>query len=177
MRDQPHAYGGVSRYLHWGVAWLVLGMYAVSWWMRDLPAHWKSSAYMSHKWLGLIVLALACLRLCHRLHQGFLPLWDKPWIAWGVRTLQCSLYGCLLGLPLTGWCMSTAAGRAPAIGAWVMAMPGVSLDVGLARWANAWHHNFLYALGALLLCHVGGAFYHYRHQDKPIWRRMWHGTA
>ncbi|MGH8162198.1 MAG: cytochrome b, partial [Gammaproteobacteria bacterium] len=56
LRDTPRRWGGITQWLHWGVAGLILALIALGWIMRLTPlSPEKINLYYWHKSLGLLV--------------------------------------------------------------------------------------------------------------------------
>ncbi|MEQ1439190.1 cytochrome b [Fontimonas sp. SYSU GA230001] len=114
-RVQPEVerYGAPAQLLHWLTALLVLGVFAVGFYMVGLnvsPLRLRLFSY--HKWIGVTVFALALLRLAWRLVApppalpATMPAWERQAAAIGHRLL----YLLVLAVPLSGWLMSSAKG-------------------------------------------------------------------
>lgn len=155
-------YGALSRWLHWSMAALIIGMVFVGAAMVDSVAAWQPTAVQLHKWLGLSLLVLVALRLVYRLRHPApaLPA-DLPRLqALGARAAHVALYALMFAMPLVGWAMQGAAGTPVLLpGGWVLpALVAPDLATyGLLRDAHA---VLAYALFALVLLHAGAGLYH-----------------
>ena len=165
MNHSPEAmarYPALSRWLHWGMAVLIIGMVFVGTAMVDSVATWQPTAVKLHKWLGLSLLVLVALRLWQRLRHPAPPLpADLPRLqALGARGAHVALYALMIAMPLVGWAMQGAAGTPVVLpGGWVLpALVAPDLATyGLLRDAHA---VLAYALFALVLLHAGAGLYH-----------------
>lgn len=165
MTDTPGTitrYPAMSRWLHWGMAILIIGMVFVGTAMVDSVATWQPTAVQLHKWLGLSLLVLVALRLWQRLRHPAPPLpADLPRLqALGARGAHVALYALMIAMPLVGWAMQGAAGTPVVLpGGWVLpALVAPDLATyGLLRDAHA---LLAYALFALVLLHAGAGLYH-----------------
>ena len=165
MNHSPEAmarYPALSRWLHWGMAVLIIGMVFVGTAMVDSVATWQPAAVQLHKWLGLSLLVLVALRLWQRLRHPAPPLpADLPRLqALGARGAHVALYALMIAMPLVGWAMQGAAGTPVVLpGGWVLpALVAPDLATyGLLRDAHA---VLAYALFALVLLHAGAGLYH-----------------
>jgi cytochrome b561 len=99
--------------LHWLMAALILGIFAVGIYMSDLPlSPMKLKIYSWHKWAGVTAFLLLVVRLAWRArHQppplpASMPRWQQL-AAHGGHAL---LYLLMIAIPLTGWLMSSAKG-------------------------------------------------------------------
>lgn len=155
-------YTALSRWLHWGMAILIVGMVFVGAAMVGSVAAWQPVAVQWHKWLGLALLALVALRLVQRLRHPAPPLpSDLPRLqAISARAAHVALYALMIAMPLIGWAMQGAAGTPIVLpGGWVLpaiVTPDLA-TYGLLRDAHA---VLAYTLFALVLLHAGAGLYH-----------------
>jgi cytochrome b561 len=71
MRAAPHLrYDPVAVTLHWVIAFSIIAMIPLGFFMGDLPISIRFDGYAVHKSLGLTVLALSIFRLIERNHAG-----------------------------------------------------------------------------------------------------------
>lgn len=155
-------YPALSRWLHWLMAMLVIGMVFAGAAMVDSVATWQPTVVQLHKWLGLCLLVLVVVRLVHRLRHPAPPLpADLPRLqALAARGAHVALYALMFAMPLVGWAMQGAAGTPVVLpGGWVLpALLAPDLATyGLLRDAHA---VLAYALFALVLVHAGAGLYH-----------------
>lgn len=100
--------------LHWLIALLIISSFLLAVTMVNIPGFTpaKLNYFSWHKWLGVTIFGLSCLRLLWRLshpvpaHPGHMPPWQKL-SASGVHGL---LYVLILSIPITGYLYSLAAG-------------------------------------------------------------------
>lgn len=160
MQDRKH-YDRTARWLHWSMAAMVLAMLFIGVgmvaslelrpWLIDL-----------HRPLGLLVLALAVVRLWHRRRNPPPPLPDSvsaPQAA-AARAAHVVFYVLLFAMPLLGWAMSSAGGTLVTLpGGWVL--PSLApQDPALYSWLRGAHGVFGYALFGLVLVHMAAALHH-----------------
>ncbi len=106
-------YDPIARSLHWLIALMILGSFALGLYMHELPlSPQKLKLYSWHKWAGvsifLLVLGRAAWRITHR----------PPPLPSGMTALQKTLAGAghgllyllMFAIPLSGWLMSSAKG-------------------------------------------------------------------
>lgn len=114
-RNSPTRYGFVSVSLHWLVALVVFGLFALGYWMvgLDYYSSWYTKAPDIHKSVGLILFAVMVLRVIwrwvspppgHLASHG--PLTQKA-----TRFGHAFLYLGLFVLMISGYLISTAEGR------------------------------------------------------------------
>jgi cytochrome b561 len=174
MQDAVVAYHPVSRKLHWLVAFLILFMLALGWSFGFLPKNWHVPAIITHKNIGILILALAFFRLAWR-WTHFVPplpgptLFFERWLAQGVHY---ALYALMFLMPLTGWAMGSAAGR-PMLFLGMIPLPSLTApDRELAHRLRSLHGLFAYALAGLIALHVLAALYHHFVRRDGLLRRI-----
>lgn len=114
LKNSKTEYGTVTKIFHWVTALIVICMLAAGLLMADLkPLTLKLTVYNLHKSFGITVLALILCRICwHIFSNRPAPVTTlKPWKKILSALMHYSLYILLLAMPLTGWLMSSAAGR------------------------------------------------------------------
>jgi cytochrome b561 len=164
----PNATPPTDRYtapaiaLHWLLALLLLGSFAMGVYMADLPVSpTRLKLYNWHKWAGATILALSLLRLVWRLTHRPPP--DPAMPAWQARMAHgthWALYALFFVVPLVGWAYSSAAGY-PLVWFGVLPLPDfVPVDKALAEAIKPWHERSAMLMAALVLLHVAGALKH-----------------
>lgn len=106
-------YTGTAKVLHWLVALMIIGLFALGQYMSDLSmSPRKLQLYSWHKWFGVTVFLLALVRLGWRLtHQPpSLPTQMSKLQQLASHTAHAALYGLMLAIPISGWLMSSAKG-------------------------------------------------------------------
>jgi cytochrome b561 len=157
-------YSGVAIALHWLVAGAIVATFPLGLYMADLPLSPRKLQLVSyHKWIGVTVLALMCLRLAWRLTHRPPPL--PPAVpAWQRRAAMIAhwaLYVLLLAIPLSGWLYSSAAG-VPTVYLGLWQLPDlVGKDRGLADALKLAHKSLNFALLGLVVVHVAAALKHH----------------
>ena len=114
-RDTRQDYGVVTIALHWLVAILVPGLFALGLWMVDLTYYdaWYRTAPSIHKSIGVLVFLVLVLRLLWRLANPK-PLPEPTLSRFERRAsglVQGLLYLLLFGVLVSGYLISTADGR------------------------------------------------------------------
>jgi cytochrome b561 len=99
--------------IHWVMAILLAGLFAVGLYMHELPlSPWKLQIYSWHKWAGvsafLLVLARLAWRVGHR--PPALPVAMSPLMRFAAHAGHGLLYLLMIAIPLSGWLMSSAKG-------------------------------------------------------------------
>jgi len=168
-------YTGTAMALHWLLALMIVGSFAVGTTMVDLPfSVTRLKLYNWHKWAGVLILALSAARLLWRLTHR--PPADLPMPAWQRRAAQgahLALYALFFAVPLMGWAYSSAAGF-PIVLFGVLPLPDfVPVDRELAESLKPWHGRLAQLLAAVVLLHVAGALKHHFIERDGLLRRMW----
>ena len=161
--------------LHWIMALALATSFCVGIYMADLPfSPQRLKLYNWHKWAGICILTLALLRLLWRLTHRPPPEVAMP--VWQERVAQlthAALYLLFFAVPLVGWAYSSAAGF-PVVLFGLLPLPDwVSPDKALAEAIKPWHGALAWAMTALVLLHVAGAFKHQLIDRDGLLLRMW----
>lgn len=175
-RNTYERYGSLTIGLHWLMLLLIAAVYALMELRGIFP---KGSAghdamKLGHFMLGLLVLPLAVLRLGMR--WAMLKPTIKPpppaWQAWLASLVQLLMYVLMLGLPLLGWLMFSAAGKpVPFFGLELPALIGQNKD--LAKQLKEVHETVATLGYALIGLHAAAAlFHHYWMRDNTLLRML-----
>lgn len=162
--------------LHWMIALLIIAAFALGVTMADMPGitPTKLKYYSWHKWMGVTVLGLACLRLLWRLTHAA-PAYPASMPGWQHKAsggLHGLLYFLMFAVPLTGYFYSLAAG-VPVVYLGVLPLPVlIGADPELKPVLKLAH----YALNMLMLgcvgLHVAAALKHLIIDKDGIFKRM-----
>jgi len=168
-------YSSFAIALHWLLAAALAGSFGVGLFMADLAASpLKLRLYNWHKWAGVTILALSCLRLAWRLSHRPPP--DLPMPRWQQRAAHLThglLYALFFAVPLVGWAYSSAAGFSVVLFG-VLPLPDfVPVDRALADALKPWHGNLAFALAGLVLLHAAAAIKHHFVDRDGLLGRMW----
>jgi cytochrome b561 len=174
------AVGAVARYtrtavvLHWLLALMILGSFAMGLYMTDLPISPARLKLINwHKWAGVTILALSALRLLWRLTHR--PPADLPMPAWQRRTAHAThllMYALFFAVPLAGWAYSSAAGF-PVVWFGVLPLPDwVPVDRALAETLKGLHRALAYTLAASVALHVAATLKHHLVDRDALLQRM-----
>ena len=152
----------LQRLLHWVMAVCILAMLFIGVGMLSTIKPKYLTLVSIHKPLGIAILVLALIRLVVRLRYGAPPLpADLPEpVKLGARLSHYAFYVLMIGMPLFGWGMLSAAAYP------VVLFGGVHLPAILPHsdglhtllW-NA-HFYLAFAFFALILLHVAAALFH-----------------
>jgi cytochrome b561 len=172
-------YTGTAKLLHWLILALLIAQFLFAWTMphmrRDTPV---TTLISLHFTFGMIVLAIAVVRLGWRVTQGKPAPEDElpPWQLQSARAVHWLLYGLLFVLPILGWINASWRGMP-------IVMFGVELPALVAKRAAGWGwtgdvHSLLanYLLLVLVGLHVAAALYHYFVRRDRVLQRMLPGV-
>jgi len=114
LRNSPARYGWVSIVLHWGVALVVFGLFALGLWMVGLDYYsaWRKDAPDLHKSIGITLFAIMPVRIVWRLVSPPPP----PLASYSRMTRlgaafgHAFLYLGLFAVMIAGYLISTADG-------------------------------------------------------------------
>ena len=162
MIGERQRFTPLQRLLHWLMAVCILD-YAVH---RRRHGVYRQAEYLTlvsiHKPLGIAILVLALVRLAVRLRYGTPPLpADLPGpMKLGAKLSHYALYALMIGMPLLGWGLLSAAAYP------VVLFGGVHLPAilpqsdGLHTLLWDAHFYLAFAFFALVLLHVAAALFH-----------------
>ena len=158
LRNSTIQYGSISKFFHWSLAILIIGMIFLGFFMQ------ASSTYAVHKSIGLTILLLAALRFFWRLFNPppALPVTIPDWQKAAAHLSHYLLYFLLFAMPLSGWIMSTAAGYAPRFW-WLFTVPapGIHASKNIATIASQTHTILAWMLSTIIVLHTLAALKHH----------------
>jgi cytochrome b561 len=104
-------YSTVAIVFHWLIAALILTNIVLAWYFTRLKGEAQFGPAGLHKSIGITVLLLTLLRIGWRFtsRPPPLPATMKTWEVWAARTTHFVFYLLMLGLPLSGWAMTSAS--------------------------------------------------------------------
>ena len=180
MTRNDQRFTPAQRLLHWLMAACILAMLFIGVGMVSTIMPRYLPLVSVHKTLGMAILVLALVRLALRFRFGaprLPPGLPKP-MKLAAHASHYAFYGLMIGMPLLGWAMLSAAGYP------VVLLGGLRLPAILPQSDSAhtllWNAHFYlaFAFFALILVHVAAALFHalVRHDGvfeamSPILRR------
>ena len=181
IHNTPGRYGSVAKAFHWITALLILIEYPLGLIANDRPIDTprdleiKFTLFSAHKTLGLLIFAVALLRILWALMEprprALHP--DRPIETWLAHAVHWLLYFCLVLVPLTGWAAHAATGGLAPI--WWPFGQGLPL-IPKSEFAQVVFAGMHGALTSLLLVavglHVAGALKHWLIDRDPTLARM-----
>jgi len=177
LRNSPERFGLLTKLLHWAIALLILFLIWLGWYMVDLTYYdkWYNASLHWHRALGLLVLALA---LCKIGWQFYSPVPHvttlKPWESIGSRGMHLLLLVMMVLIPVTGYLISTSAGKSIPLFAGLELPALVHVDTELRDLAIEVHFWLAYATAFLAAGHAGAALKHqFLNRDGTLARMLW----
>ena len=169
----------VTRFFHWLIALAIIGMLIFGFLLDDFKEYSGL-----HKSIGAIIFVVATCRILWRIKEG----WPTPvnmgvpqWNLTLAKVTHWILILLTVLLPLSGMCMSVAAGRGLNVfGAEIFASnivdgKAVALNPSLAGFAHDMHETLPVVLIIMLVLHIVGALYHHVVlKDRTLSRMMGH---
>jgi cytochrome b561 len=159
---RPPEYGITAKILHWLIAAILVGQFALGWLMPPVRRGMEPGASMHlHISIGTVVLALIVVRLLWRLSHRVPPAAELPrWQAVASSAVHALLYLLVLVSTLTGWFYASARGWTLSFFN-VLPLPALCAQGSPAgRAIGSVHENIVWVLLALVGVHVAAALVH-----------------
>ncbi len=178
MNAVTRRYHPLSRFLHWFMALLILGLIAVGVYMHELPddAPNRLHFYTFHKTFGVIVFVLVWLRLgwSHVAKPPALPAVLQGWEIALAKITKLGLYVLMIATPFAGYAMSNFADKPVALFGKLQLPTLFAPSKAMAETAGEVHEVFAFTLLALVVLHVAGALKHrlFDRADADVLGRM-----
>jgi cytochrome b561 len=168
-------YSPIARFFHWLVAAFLLANFLFGLTLSSLAlSPEKLQRITWHKWTGITILGLVSLRLIYRLLVKPPPPEPGPnWQLRAARLVHGSLYVLMFAIPLSGWCLSSAAGiRVVYLNLWELP----ALLPKNKAWVDglkALHLSLNISMAVLVLIHVMAALkHHFVDRDMTLVRML-----
>jgi len=178
-RNASDSWGSVAKILHWLIALGVLTAAVVAKVSEELSSSRDRYEWMvSHKSLGLTLLALMLIRVAWRMSNPSpdLPASMPRWQRLAARLTHWGLYLVLLWMPITGWLAHSASGLPLKWFNWFKVPGLVGKDKALKGLAENLHEWGFWLLIALFIVHVAAALKHHFIERDDTLRKMWFGN-
>lgn len=176
LKNSEHNYGWLAVVLHWLVAAVVVGLFALGFWMVDLSYYdeWYRKGPDLHRSIGLILFAVVVFRLLWRLiNTSPRPLAShKRWEVVSAHVAHSLLYVLMFVAMVSGYLITTADGSSISVFG-LFDVPSLTGRVkGMEDTAGAVHYWSTWALVGLAGLHALGALkHHFIDRDETL-RRM-----
>jgi cytochrome b561 len=180
IRNSNESYGFVAIIIHWLVAFTVIGLFALGYWMvgLDYYSEWYKQAPDIHRSVGLLLFGTMILRVMWRLtnvkpatlatHQRFEVL--------AGHTAHLALYLLIFTAMVSGYLITTADGSSISVFGW-FDVPSVTGRIkGMEDTAGVVHYWATWAIVGLASVHALAALKHHFFDKDNTLRRIL-GTA
>ncbi|WP_127956415.1 cytochrome b [Serratia microhaemolytica] len=179
-KNTADRFGHVSVLLHWLVAIVVYGMFALGLWMVTLGYYdtWYHRAPELHKSIGMLLFIIMIVRVIWR----FISPPPKPLASYSVATrivshlVQIALYVVLFTILLSGYFISTASGDAISVFGWFDIPATVSGPATLVDTAGDIHLYLAWSVVLLSVLHALAALKHHFIDRDSTLKRMLGGS-
>ncbi len=168
-------YRAGAKWLHWLIALMVIGMLGIGLYMTGMRiSPQKIQLYMTHKSIGLTVLALMLVRVAYRLKNPApaLPVDMPSWQKAASHVSHALLYLLLLAMPISGWLMNGASGFPMKYFGLVRVPDFVARNQESLALFKTIHFYIAWTLIALIAVHVLAALKHHFIDRDSVLRRM-----
>ncbi len=173
LRNTPECYGIVAQTLHWLIAALVIVQFVLGVKAAGLPLSLERLILLArHKSLGLTLFALVILRLAWRIYSPPPPQPSQAPLRTAAQLSHGLLYALLLAMPIIGWLLSSASSLTVSwFGLFSLPNPVIP-DRRLAHWMLLTHQTMAWLLLAVIILHIGAAFWHHFILKDNVLTRM-----
>lgn len=175
LKNSPEKYGAVTKAFHWltgitVICLLGIGLYMVR--AEKGPALFQ--IYGLHKSFGILVLTATFFRVLWHVYSKKPSLVDgmAAWERAAAHAGHFFLYICMLGMPLSGWLMSSAFGRSVKFFGLVQLPDLVQPNPALAETLSDIHEYLAYALIGMIVLHAAAALKHHFISKDATLKRM-----
>ena len=161
--------------LHWLIVLLIFAAFPLGLYMHDLPlSPHKLRLYSYHKWIGMMVLLFAVIRVYWRAtHRP--PVMPENMVKWeklAAHTMHFALYVLIFIVPITGWLLSSAKGFQVVLFG-VLPLPDlVGKNKELGDLLQEVHKVLNFLMLGLVLAHIAAALKHHFIERDDILVRM-----
>jgi cytochrome b561 len=162
MTKDTRNFAPLQRVLHWLMSACIFAMLFIGVGMVSTVTTKYLDLVSIHKPLGITILVLALIRLALRLYYGAPPLppdLPEP-MKLAAKLSHYVFYALMIGMPLLGWGMLSAAGYPVVLygGVHLPPLVGVNPELHTLLWDA--HYYLAFAFFALILLHLGAALFH-----------------
>lgn len=169
LGNERGRYGRASRYLHWSIAILFLALVPMGIFTSIIPegTAFRNAYYVVHKTIGVIVIALVCIRIIwNRVSPR--PKLDESLTARErklAKVAHFALYAMMVAMPITGFVMTSFHGYPTFFFAWEFGPFWEPSNSATIAWGLFHKYLLPFILYVLLGAHILGALKH-RFLDK-----------
>jgi cytochrome b561 len=174
----PTTYTSTARFLHWLTAAIVLIIIPMGILMANLELGATGDVLFDlHRSLGFVLLPIAIWRLGYRLTHPVpaLPADIPNYQVLAAEASHWGLYALLVIQPIIGWIANSAYG-APLNFFWLFNLPPIwPKNEPFSDAMFALHRWLGFLMAAMLLVHIGAAFFHHFVRKDNVLMRMVRG--
>lgn len=169
-------YSHTAILLHWLTALLIVAAFALGLVMTDIPGltPTKLKYYSWHKWLGVTVLGVACVRILWRQISAPPPhaAGMAPWQRRSAEAVHALLYVLICAVPVTGYLYTLSAG-VPVVYLGLVQLPVfMAPDLALKPILKTVHYVLNMTMAGVVAVHVLAALKHHFIDRDGVLRRM-----
>lgn len=176
LKNTPQTYGSVSKFFHWTLTLLIIGLFILGLWMRELTYYdsWYQLAPHYHKSIGILVALAMVLRLLWRWvnPRPRAIVSHKTWEMWLSALMQWLLYVGIFMILITGYLIPTADGRGIEVFNWFTVPALGALIEQQEDVAGAIHYWLAIAVMMLAGLHALAALKHHFLDKDATLKRM-----
>lgn len=173
--DGRTGYGTFAKILHWLIAAILVGQFALGWLMPDVRRGMEPGLSMHvHISIGIVVLALIVVRLFWRMTHGIpaetnLPRWQRN----ASSAVHALLYALVFVTTLSGWFYASARGW-PLTFFGLFPLPAlVAQGSPTGRAIGGIHESIVWVLLGVIALHVVAALVHaFVYRDQVMQRML-----
>lgn len=175
LRSGESRYGSLSIALHWLMVLLIAAVYACIELRENFPkgSDIREGLKTWHFMLGLAILVLVVIRVAAHLYGKTPRIEPEPpkWQSLFAKLMHVALYALMIGMPIAGWLMLSAAGKPiPFFG--LQLPPLISESKTAADWIKEIHETGGNVGYFLIGMHALAALYHHYFVRDNTLRRM-----
>jgi len=177
MKNTDNHYGWITITLHWLVAIIIIGLFALGYWMVELGYYdpWYKQGPDIHRSIGLILFVLMLFRVAWKIIETktkSLESHNKIEQVAGSLTHKL-LYLLVFVIMFSGYLISTADGRAIEVFQWFTIPSLGELFTNQEDIAGLIHQYVAYAMITLVALHAMAALkHHFIDKDKTLTRML-----
>ena len=171
-----HRYTKTAMLLHWLTALLIISAFFLGLTMTGIHGitPTKLKYYSWHKWLGVTVLALACIRVLWRsanrphAHPAGMPRWQAK----AADAMHLLLYFLIFAVPVSGYLYTCAAG-VPVVYLGLFQLPSlIEPNPELKPLLKEVHYWLTMGMAAAVVAHALAALKHHFVDRDDVLKRM-----
>jgi cytochrome b561 len=177
LRDSRTGYGLVTIILHWVCAPIILFLFGIGVYMRNLDYYspWYHRAPEIHIALGLLIFVLMSLRLLWRSRSTApesIPTISKSNL-FAANAVKIALYAIVFVICISGYFITTAEGQGASFFGLFSVPPSVEFSAQNIDRAGAIHKYLAWGLMGIVLLHAAAAlFHHFIKRDTTLVRML-----